>query len=111
MLHIVSDEGLEEAALFITARCNNINYTNKLVRKFFFFYCFVLYVENVFVMFLGRKRITYRLQKRSVTSRSTFTRVSSEPESTNITARWCYIEHRRWTSDLVQTFAITYGHN
>ncbi|XP_026813922.1 rabankyrin-5-like [Rhopalosiphum maidis] len=30
MLHIVSDESLEEAALFITARCNNINYTNKL---------------------------------------------------------------------------------
>ncbi|XP_025406363.1 rabankyrin-5 isoform X2 [Sipha flava] len=30
MLHIVADESLEEAALFITSHCNNINYTNKL---------------------------------------------------------------------------------
>lgn len=33
MLHIVADENLEEAALFITSHCNNINYTNKIVRK------------------------------------------------------------------------------
>ncbi|XP_050520840.1 rabankyrin-5 isoform X2 [Daktulosphaira vitifoliae] len=29
MLHIVAEEGLEEAALFITSHCNNINYTNR----------------------------------------------------------------------------------
>lgn len=33
MLHIVADESLEEAALFIASRCNNINYTNKIVRE------------------------------------------------------------------------------
>lgn len=33
MLHIVADENLEEAGIFITSRCNNINYTNKVVRK------------------------------------------------------------------------------
>lgn len=38
MLHIVADESLEEAALFITSRCNNINYTNRLVRKILLFY-------------------------------------------------------------------------
>jgi len=35
MLHIVADEGLEEAAIFITSRCGNLNYTNKMVGRFF----------------------------------------------------------------------------
>lgn len=32
MLHIVADECLEDAGLFIASRCNNINYTNKIVK-------------------------------------------------------------------------------
>lgn len=33
MLHTVADESLEEAALFIASRCDNINYTNRTVRR------------------------------------------------------------------------------
>lgn len=95
MLHIVSDESLEEAALFITARCNNINYTNKLVMKYRFFFIEVSYfmLKHSIVMLLGRKRITYCMQKRTVTSRSTLTRVPCKPKPTNIATRWCYIKY------------------
>lgn len=59
MLHIVSDESLEEAALFITARCNNINYTNKLVIKYIFFYWSFIFCVETFDCYAFREKARY----------------------------------------------------